>query len=170
MFKHTRAKGDRFAGFTIVELMLTIVIIGILMGLSTTIIVSHRSAGRDAERESDVESIARSFELSYLRDATSAGPSYPTTQRAANITGYPALFKKQDLSATKAPGTTEDTSIVASTSTSRPQSPSKNQYIYLPLTSSGSLCEGSDICVRFFIYYRLEGNNSVRTVESMHQQ
>lgn len=160
----------RTGGYTIIELMVVMVIIGILAGLSTTIILSYRYQGRDSERKSDVEAIARSFEISYLRDATASGPSYPTTQKATDTSGYASLFKGQSLDATKAPDTTAATSIVAATTTTRPQSPTKDQYIYLPLAADGSLCNGNSLCVRFFLYYRLEGNSTVYSVESVHQQ
>lgn len=155
---------------TIIELLTVMVIIGILSGLSLSIIDSYRYNGRDNERISDVESIARSFELSYLRDATSNGPSYPTTQRATDTANYGSLFTGQGLDKTKAPDTTSATSIIAAASNAQPQNPTKDQYIYLPLTSTGALCNGTDLCVRFILYYRLEATNAVQTVESIHQQ
>jgi type II secretory pathway pseudopilin PulG len=161
---------EQEAGMTIIELLTVMIMIGILSGLSLTIIDSYRYSGRDSERTSDVESIARSFEISYTRDATSNGPSYPTTQQSTNTSNYSSLFKGQSLDATKAPDTTAATSIVAATSTSQSQTPTKDQYIYLPLTANGSLCNSSTLCVRFFLYYRLEGNDTVKFVESMHQQ
>lgn len=161
---------ERAAGVTIIELLIVMVIIAILSGLSITVVNSYRFAGRDAERDSDVESIARAFEVSYLRDATASGPSYPTTQKATTISGYTSLFKGQSLDATKAPDTAAATSIVAATSTTQPQSPTKDQYIYLPLTASGSLCNASELCVRFLLYYRLEASTAIKTIESIHQQ
>lgn len=161
----------RAVGMTIVELMVVISVIGILAGLTMSIVLSHRYAGRDAERISDVESIARAFETSYMRDATTtSGPSYPTTTTATTVSGYDSLFRRQSLSITKAPDTTTATSIVAATTTAQPQAPTKNQYIYLPLTSSNSLCTTGPTCVRFLLYYRLEGTNTVQVVESIHQQ
>lgn len=170
MFTAATAHRNNELGVTIVELITVMIIIGILSGLSLTIIDSYRYSGRDTERTSDVESIARSFEISYFRDATSNGPSYPTTQRATDTANYNTLFKGQSLDATKAPDTTAATSIIAATSNTQPQTPTKDQYIYLPLTSNGALCNGTELCVRFIIYYRFEADNSVRTLESVHQQ
>lgn len=157
-------------GLTLVELVTVITIIGILAGLSFAIVRSYQYSGRDAERVSDVESIARVFEISYLRDATSAGPSYPTTSKATTTAGYSSLFKGQDLDMTRTPGTTSGTSIVAATSTTHPQAPTIQQYIYLPLTANGALCNSTSLCVRFLLYYRLEDSNTVEVIESMHQQ
>jgi prepilin-type N-terminal cleavage/methylation domain-containing protein len=170
MFTAIAAPRTNEHGMTIIELLTVMVIIGILSGLSLTIIDSYRYNGRDNERISDVESIARSFEISYLRDATSNGPSYPTAQRATDTANYASLFKGQGLDATKAPDTTSATSIVAATSNAQPQSPTKNQYIYQPLTANGALCNSTDLCVRFIMYYRLEATNTVQSVESIHQQ
>lgn len=161
---------ERMAGMTIIELLVVMTIIGILSGLSITIVNSYRYTGRDAERASDVESIARAFEISYLRDATANGPSYPTTQKATTTSEYASLFRGQSIDATKAPDTTTATSIVAATTATEAQSPTKDQYIYLPLTAGGGLCNGSELCVRFLLYYRPEGSNTTKVVESIHQQ
>jgi len=126
---------ERESGMTLVELITVMVIIGILSGLTFSIVNSYRYDARNTERTSDAESIARSFEISYIRDATANGPSYPTTQVATTTSGYATLFKGQSLDATKAPDTTTATSIVAATSTTQPQAPTKDQYIYLPMRS-----------------------------------
>lgn len=159
-------------GLTIVELVLVITIIGILASLSFAIVQSYQYAGRDAERTSDSESIARAFEISYLRDATATGPSYPDTSDATTTANYGTLFKGQDLDMTRAPGRTSGTSIVAATNTTKPQAPTKDQYIYLPLTAAGALCADSStsLCVRFSLYYRNEDGDQVRVVESIRQQ
>lgn len=162
--------GTYSAGMTIVELLIVMAIIGIIASLSLVTVSSYRYAGRDAERTSDAQAIARSFEISYLRDTTASGPSYPTTTKATDTTSYKALFSGQGLEATRAPGKTTGTSIVAATSITQPQSPSIDQYIYLPLTTSGSLCTGTNICVRFLLYYHLEYKDQIQVVESVHQQ
>jgi prepilin-type N-terminal cleavage/methylation domain-containing protein len=168
--KNIAREKERSSGMTLVELLIVMILIGMLAGLTVLNVNSYRYTGRDAERTSDVESIARSFEISYLRDATANGPSYPTTQRATTVSGYGALFKGQSLDATKAPDTSANTSIVAATTTTKPQSPTKDQYIYLPLTATGNLCNSTDLCVRFLLYYRLESTGVVRVIESIHQQ
>ena len=170
MFTQKRYSSNYVAGFTVTELIVVMVIIGILSGLAINFIDSYRYSSRNVERVSDTESIARAFEISYLRDTTLNGPSYPTTQGATTVSGYSSLFKNQSLDVTKAPETTADTSIVAATSANMAQSPTKDQYIYLPLTASGSLCSGTELCVRFRLYYRLEGENTVKVIESIHQQ
>ncbi len=163
---------QRMSGMTLVELIYVIVIIGILASLSYSVSKSYQTMGTDSERVSDAESIARSFELTYTGNASSSGPSYPTTNQAVDTSSYNTLFKNQDKAITKAPNTTSTTSIVAATSTAQPQSPTIDQYIYQPFTPSNTLCTNTDInnCVRFRLYYRLAGTNVVKIIESIHQQ
>lgn len=159
------------AGYTLVEMMVTIVVIGILAGLSLTITRSYTDLGDDAERESDVEAIARAFEINYTKNASVSGPSYPTTQQATTTADYGTLFNGQDLAITKAPLSTATTSIVAASNIDS-QTPSAATYVYQPFSSSGSLCTSSyaNDCVRFILWYRDERSGTNKTVESIHQQ
>lgn len=52
-------------GFTVVEVLITLVVIGILLGLGTVGLQSTLANGRDAERKADVETIARGLEQRY---------------------------------------------------------------------------------------------------------
>lgn len=163
---------SREDGWSIIEMMIVVAVIGILAGLAFPTVTSYRAYSRDAERASDVESIARAFEMSYLRDAPSSGPTYPTTSRATNVSGYDSLFQGQDRAITKAPESTSTTSLVAASATTQPQNPDLDQYIYLPLTADGTLCNSTSACVRFLLYYRVENTNgdSLRVIESVRQQ
>lgn len=153
------------SGFSIVELILIIAIVGILAVLSFTYSASARPQARDAERTSDAESIARQFEANYFIKATSAGPTYPSTTDLTN--SFATTFAGADIEITRAPSQTSSSLINASSTAS--QTPAVNQYIYQPFTSTGSLCSVTP-CVRFIIYYRKETDNSIQKVESIHQQ
>ncbi len=64
-------------GFTIVEVLVTLVIIGIIMGLGTVGLRASLANGRDAERKADVETIARGLEQRYNNgNAKQAIPAY----------------------------------------------------------------------------------------------
>ena len=54
-------------GFTVVEVLVTLVVIGILLGLGTVGIRSSLANARDAERKEDIETIARGLEQRYNR-------------------------------------------------------------------------------------------------------
>lgn len=64
-------------GFTVVELLITLIVIGILLGLGTVGLRATLANGRDAERKSDVETIARGLEMRYNNgNAKQALPAY----------------------------------------------------------------------------------------------
>lgn len=52
-------------GFTVVEVLVTLIVIGILLGLGTVGLRSTLANGRDSERKSDIETIARGLEFRY---------------------------------------------------------------------------------------------------------
>lgn len=159
-------------GFSMVELILVMVIIGLLAQLSFSIVRSYQYSGEDSERRSDVESIVRAFEMSYKRSIGQTGATYPSTTTAVNTAGYPELFKGSDKEITRAPRVTSGTSITAAASTAQPQNPTVDQYIYQPFTAANTLCTDSTAtpCVRFTIFYRLRNTDTVVAVESLYQQ
>lgn len=169
MFHDLRAQRD---GFTVVELITVIVIIGLLSTLTFSLSRSYIYTGQDSERQGDSESIVRAFESSYNFSTTANGPTYPTTNQATDTSLYSTLFKGNDRDITRAPGITTGTSIVAASSTTQPQSPTKDQYIYQPFTATNTLCTTASgaLCVRFTLYYRVKETNVVKSIESLHQQ
>ena len=68
-------------GFTVVELVITIAIMGILLTLAVVNVTSTQVNARDVERVSDVESIASHLETVYKTDIIggSAAGRYPST-------------------------------------------------------------------------------------------
>lgn len=61
------------SGFTLVELLIVIVVIGILAAIVITTFTNVQKKGRDAERKSDVKSIASHMEIYFSENA-----KYPT--------------------------------------------------------------------------------------------
>lgn len=62
------------SGFTIVELLIVIVIIGILAGLVITQVIGATAKARDTERKTDLDQIANQLETYYAKHGF-----YPTT-------------------------------------------------------------------------------------------
>lgn len=74
-------KQKRQSGFTIVELLIVIVIIGILAGLVVTQILGATAKARDSERTTDLNQIANQLEAYYARTG-----GYPTSANLGNLT------------------------------------------------------------------------------------
>lgn len=66
-------KQKKQSGFTIVELLIVIVIIGILAGLVVTQILGATAKARDTERKTDLDQIANQLEAYYAKNGF-----YPT--------------------------------------------------------------------------------------------
>lgn len=65
---------NKQSGFTIVELLIVIVVIGILAAITIAAYNGAQQRGRDAQRKSDVATIAKALELYYADNG-----SYPST-------------------------------------------------------------------------------------------
>lgn len=83
-------------GFTVVEVLVTLVVISILLGLGTVGLRSTLANARDAERKSDIEVIARALEARYNKGSTytwmedTNGDGTPELQTATHPAGtYP---------------------------------------------------------------------------------
>lgn len=77
-------KQKRQSGFTIVELLIVIVIIGILAGLVVTQILGATAKARDTERKTDLDQIANQLEAYYAKRG-----GYPTASDLGSITWRP---------------------------------------------------------------------------------
>lgn len=92
-------------GFTVVELLVTMVIITIILGLGVVNLRSSLANGRDAERKSDIETIARGLEQRYNRTYSynwmedTNGDGTPDTQRTStwNAGQYPGASESWDV-------------------------------------------------------------------------
>lgn len=153
-------------GFSIVELIIVITVMGILLVLGVVNMRSTQTSARDDERKTDTETIAIQLENFYL---TGTGTStevstYPTTDLVTNVQ---VTLRDADMKNFTAPGAASlATSFVAAT-TNAAQTPTTSQYIYQPLQPDGTLCTtGITDCRTFNVYYRLETDGTVYKVTS----
>ncbi|NTW61531.1 type II secretion system protein [Candidatus Saccharibacteria bacterium] len=172
-------------GFTIVELLIVLVVIGTLLIMGVVNLREAQANSRDTERRSDVETIA-----SYLDTYYKTGYNYGTTTAGA----YPSTYLTDPIgsggggveyikavlvdvreSSLEAPSMINiiDTFVSAtnndqSTTGVTPQ-PTINQYVYQPIDKNGSLCMGTTECRSFNIFWRSEVDNSVYKVISKNQ-
>lgn len=160
-------------GFTIIEMVVVLVIIGILTGIAISRYGSAETDARDAERKTDVESIAKHFETLFSKtiyDSASAiikqDSSYPSTSLVTSFAAFDGIDDK----ALRAPGVSTDqsVSVLSASDTTDPQ-PTIDQYIYQPLNNSGGLCTTNSGCRSFTIFYRTESDDTVRKVTSLRQ-
>jgi type II secretory pathway pseudopilin PulG len=160
-------------GFTIVELVVILAVMGILIGLSVVTTIAMQVDSRDSERKVDVESIAVYLESMYKEGDPVIGSHYPATGSMSEIENSDI-----DQGSLRAPDVldTDPISLVPATNSNTtiggviPQ-PTINTYVYQPISSDGSsLCTlATDPCRRFTIFYMLEKDNTIHKVESRSQ-
>jgi len=170
-------------GFTIVEIIITITIMGILLSLTVVTLGNNQLRARDEERKADIESIALNIE-SYYRNVQEgifmSGGTYPGT---AYITpsSIPVILPDIDPKSVRTPGVTADqpaslipaTNATQTTSGVSPQ-PTISTYVYQPITQAGAICDDPFMittgeCRKFNLYYMLEADNSIHMVTSKNQ-
>ncbi len=166
-------------GFTVVELVITITIMGILLTLAVVNLAASQANGRDSERKSDIESIKAHLEAFYSTGTSTSTilDRYPSTVISA---GDEAVIRNTlrdiDLDLLIAPNSTSVAStFISATNTVQsatgvlPQ-PSTSQYVYQPLQLDGSLCTTElQKCSKYNLYYFLEADNTVYMTTSKNQ-
>ena len=169
----------KMRGFTVVELVITITVMGILLALAVVNITSTQVNARDTERKVDVEATGNYLETFYKNGSTSSPTPgrYPSTQLVASgETSVKSFLPDIDIINVTAPGAASAAaSFIAATNSTQtaagvaPQ-PTTEQYVYQPIQSDGSLCTTElQECRKFNIYFRLEGDNAVQKVMSKNQ-
>lgn len=150
-------------GFTLVELIVAIAVMGILFTIGTISLANSQVDARDRERQSDVENLARAIESYY----TANNGSYPATTIMDGETLQTTTLAGISSSAYRAPNVSSGTSIiVAINNTTTPAGvrllPTISQYNYQPIASDGTICnDTAKECRSFSLYYREERTNTV---------
>lgn len=167
----------RNAGFTLVELLITMTIMTILLVLVVVSLRSNEANARDEERKTDVTILAQQLE-NYYEAAVDSGDAgtYPSTIAVDTESEVKGILPDLDPKALRAPDVADSSamSFTVATSSSSTQSPTISSYIYQPLRSDGSLCNTNDEgaaseCRKFILYYTLENVAGTQTVKSKHQ-
>ena len=165
-------------GFTIVELIITITIMGILLTLAIVNVGTTQAKARDNERKGDIDAISSALEDFYTSGTTGTTnfARYPSQDINVSTTAITTNLRDTNLKSFMAPGITNPmttfiaaTNAVQSTTGVLPQ-PTKDQYVYQPIKSDGTICAVGDIdCRKFNLYYRLESDTLVYQVMSKNQ-
>lgn len=167
----------RTRGFTIVEIIITITIMGILLTLAVVGVGATQVKARDAERVGDVEAIQLELESFYKTDGDWGANIgvYPSTNLSSGTAAFmEEVLRDINTKSLMAPGITDPTQTFISatnnnqTATGVTPQPTISQYVYQPINASGSLCTSTD-CRKYNLYYRLEADNTVYMVTSKNQ-
>lgn len=160
-------------GFTIIELIIVITVMGILLTLAVVNLRSTQVNARDDERKTDIANVAvqlESFYTSGTDGSTSLG-RYPSTY----LIGHEqTLLRDVDPKSLATPGASTSSLVVATNNTQTtvgiaPQ-PTISQYVYQSLQSDDSLCTTEvQECKKFNLFYRLETDNLIYMITSKNQ-
>jgi prepilin-type N-terminal cleavage/methylation domain-containing protein len=146
-----RATYKNQPGFTIVELLIVVVVIGILAALVITTYTGIQAKSRDSKRVTDLQNIQTNLELYF--QATGDYPSLSDMNTSAWLT---TNMKNLDTVSLQDP--LASSSTLAST-------PTTKIYSYQPLNSASASCEANDAtCVSYTLTAGLEvgGANLVK--------
>lgn len=165
-------------GFTIVELIIVIAIMGILLVLTAVNLRSSQANARDEERKTDIESISLNLE-SFYRNGNSSSTDvgrYPSTGIVGQET---TILENIDIKVLAAPGTTvsalQSATVNTQSAASIVPTPGSNNdiYVYQPMKLVSGVwtrCTSeADDCRKYNLYYWREIDNTVVMVTSKNQ-
>jgi type IV pilus assembly protein PilA len=135
---------NKQSGFTIVELLIVIVVIGILAALVITTFSGIQQKARDTKRETDIKALHGQLEAFSAQKGYY--PSLTDMNTAAFVT---ANLKGLDPNAFNDPKGSSSTMVA---------SPTANSYSYAVTNTGGTSCEADDTtCVKYVLTATLEG-------------
>lgn len=146
-------------GFTIVELLIVIVVIGILAALVLNTFTGVQQRARNSVRQTDVNALATQIEAYYNGDGNGTYPRADEFDTTAELT---ALFPGVDTGVIEAPNDSTPPSLQATASTA------PDQYGYVALDSAGGSCDAGEDCAGFTLSYTEEGGTTI-TKESLNK-
>lgn len=141
-------------GFTIIELLVVTIIVGILLTLVITTYSGVQAKNRNSDRQAAIDTLQSQLETYYAQYSV-----YPTLSNVNDTTWRQANLKKVQASSIKDPRWSE--SDAACTKSNVPvlsDSPADNCYSYQVTTSDGSPCDNKkSMCAQYTLTAKLEG-------------
>ena len=131
-------------GFTIVELLIVIVVIGILAALVITTFTGIQQKARDTERTTDIKALHGQVEAFYAQKGF-----YPSLTDMNGSAWRTTNMKGLDAEALKDPKGSAQTLVA---------SPAANSYAYAVTNAAGTSCEADDTtCAKYTLTSTNEG-------------
>lgn len=163
----------RRAGFTLIEVLITITILTILLIVAVTLMRGNEANGRDTERKTDITTLSQQLDSYYTSgsQSTTTVGRYPGLDDMSTEANVKATLRDLDWRTLRAPGVaaTAPMSITGASNNATTQSPSISTYIYQPLDSNGALCTTTaSNCRKYNLYYTLE-NGGTQVLASRYQ-
>ena len=142
----------RNSGFTIVELLIVIVVIGILALLVITTYSGIQAKARNSKRTSDVKSLQTQIEAWFSQNGY-----YQSLADMNSSSWLSTNMKSLDTNALVDPSNATQSKTLVS-------APVAKSYAYQPLNSGGTSCESDDTtCVKYTLTATYEGTVNGQT-------
>lgn len=143
-------------GFTIVELLIVIVIIGILAALVLNSFRGVQERARDTKRQTDINAQASQLEVYYTDNG-----GYPVfTGEIDTDSWISAHFQGADLNAWRAPN-------ISTNSEQNTATPDKDHYGYVPLQNDGTTACTTEPCAKYKLYWYSEKDGTIHEKDSL---
>lgn len=145
------------SGFTLVELLIVIVVIGILATLVITTYSGIQQKARNTKRQTDINALQGQLEAYFAQNG-----DYPTQANMQDRTWIQSNLKGLDLAALQDPNwstsaSCKDSSNNAILSTST----ANNCYVYTATSDSGGSCDNSATnCTKYTLTATYEGGGT----------
>ncbi|MGC1177444.1 MAG: prepilin-type N-terminal cleavage/methylation domain-containing protein [Candidatus Saccharimonadales bacterium] len=144
----------RNQGFTIVELLIVIVVIGILALLVITTYSGIQSKARNSKRQADVQSMQTQLEAFFSQNGY-----YPSLADMNNQSWRQTNMKSLDAGALVDPSSNCNPASDSGTCLLASSSASDKKYSYAVTDSSGASCESTDTnCAKYTLTAYYEGS------------
>jgi len=147
----------RKQGFTIVEVIIVVVVVGILAGLATFAFVQVQANVRNGERAADMNIIADGLERYYQKNG-----GYPSCSAMTQTASSVATLLDIPVETLAAPTATSGTNSITGCSLLTGSGADVYAYIGDPTTA----CVANQFCYEYTLQYRQEGTSTIVTKES----
>lgn len=142
------------SGFTLIEILVVLVIIGILSTLVISTYSGVQAKNRNNDRQANIDTLQGQLEIYYAQNS-----KYPTRSQMNDVAWRKANMKDLASSAVQDPRWSEDvTGCTTNGAASFASTPATNCYAYQPVGPDGSACDNIEIvCGQYTLTAMLEG-------------